>query len=128
MQHVEATSGASRAARGKTGTLASNGECLGRRRHPNRGRSILHTVCGGGQTAQDVVRVSDMDGERPFGARRPPTNVFSCKKIFNHYIRKANYASQYGKLLTIRKSSENHESIKFLHIISKCVFFFWGNL
>jgi hypothetical protein len=36
----------------------------GRRRHPSRGRSGLHTVFGGGQTAQDFVRVSNMDGER----------------------------------------------------------------
>jgi hypothetical protein len=34
------------------------------RRHPNRGKSGLHTVSGGGQTAKDVVRVSDMDNER----------------------------------------------------------------
>jgi hypothetical protein len=67
VQHVEATSGGSHAARGSTGTLAFHGageERRGRRRHPTRGRSGLHTVCGGGQTAQDVVRVSSMDGER----------------------------------------------------------------
>jgi hypothetical protein len=45
-------------------------ERRGRRRHPNRGRSGLHTVCGGGQTAQDVVRVSNMDGERDLSAPR----------------------------------------------------------
>jgi hypothetical protein len=38
-------------------------EHRGKRRHPNRGRSCLHTVCGGGQTAQDVVRMTNMDGE-----------------------------------------------------------------
>jgi hypothetical protein len=46
--------------------LAAHGEGeerRGRRRHPNRGRNGLHTVCGGGQTTQDVVRVSNMDGE-----------------------------------------------------------------
>jgi hypothetical protein len=67
MQHVEATSGASRAARGSTGTLAAHGageERRGLRRHPNRGRNGLHAVYGGRQTAQDVVRVSNMDGER----------------------------------------------------------------
>jgi hypothetical protein len=68
MQHVEATSGASRAARGSTGTLAAHHgageERRGMRRHPSRGRSGLHAICGGGQTVQDVVRVSNMDGER----------------------------------------------------------------
>jgi hypothetical protein len=34
------------------------------RRHPSRGRSGLHAVYGGEQTAQNVVRVSNMDGER----------------------------------------------------------------
>jgi hypothetical protein len=72
MQHVEATSGASRAARGSTGTLAAYGageERRGKRRHPSRGRSGLHAVCGCGQTAQDVVRVSNMDGERGLSTR-----------------------------------------------------------
>ena len=67
MQHVEATSGASHAAGGSTGTLAALGageERRGKRRHSSRGRSGLHTVRGGGQPAQDVVRVRDMDGER----------------------------------------------------------------
>jgi hypothetical protein len=36
------------------------------RRHPNIGRSGLHNVRGGGQPAQDVVRLSDMDNERNF--------------------------------------------------------------
>jgi hypothetical protein len=73
MQHVEATSGASRAARGVTGTLAAHGageERRGRRRHPNRGRSGLHAVRGGGQTAQDIVRVSNTDGERDLSTPR----------------------------------------------------------
>jgi hypothetical protein len=73
MQHAEATSGASSAARGRTGTLAAIGageESRGTRRHPIRGRSDLHTVCGGGKSAQDVVRVSDMDGERYLSAPR----------------------------------------------------------
>jgi hypothetical protein len=64
---VEATSGASRAAQESTGTLAAHGageERRSKRRHPNRGRSGLRTIRGGGQTAQDVVRVSNMDGER----------------------------------------------------------------
>jgi hypothetical protein len=50
MQRVEATSGASRAARGSTGTLAAHGrgeERRGMRRHPSRGQSGLHIVCGG---------------------------------------------------------------------------------
>jgi hypothetical protein len=67
MQHVQATGGASRAARGSTGTLAASGageERRGRRRHPSPGRSGLHAVRSVGQTAQDVVRVSNMDGER----------------------------------------------------------------
>jgi hypothetical protein len=67
MQHVEATSGASRAARGRTGTLAAHGageERRGMRRYPGRGRSGLHAVRSGGQIAQDVVRVNNMDGER----------------------------------------------------------------
>jgi hypothetical protein len=71
MQHMEATSGASRAARGSTGTLAAHvagEERCGMRRHPNRGRSGLHIVYGGGQPAQDVVRVSDMEGERHLSA------------------------------------------------------------
>jgi hypothetical protein len=71
MQHVGAKSGASRAARGSTGTLAAHGageECRGWRRHPSRGRIGLHTVCGGAQTAQDVVRVSDMYGVRDLWA------------------------------------------------------------
>jgi hypothetical protein len=54
-RNVEATSGsASRPARGSTGTLAAHGsgeERRGMRRHPNRGRSGLHTVSGGGQLA-----------------------------------------------------------------------------
>jgi hypothetical protein len=48
---MEATNGASRAARGSTGTLAAHGareERRGRRRHPSRGRSGMHTVRGGG--------------------------------------------------------------------------------
>jgi hypothetical protein len=67
MQHVEATSGASRAARGSTGTLAAHGagkERRGKRRHPSRGRSGPRAVRSGVQTTQDVVRVSNMDGER----------------------------------------------------------------
>jgi hypothetical protein len=71
MQHVEVTSGASRAARGSTGTLAAHGavvERRDRRRHSSRGRNGLHTVCGGGQIAQDVVRVSNMDRERDLSA------------------------------------------------------------
>jgi hypothetical protein len=55
-----------RAARGSTGTLAAHRageERRGRRRHPSRGRSGLHFVCGGGQTPQDGVHVSNMDGE-----------------------------------------------------------------
>jgi hypothetical protein len=49
-QYVEATSGASPATRGSTATLAAHGvgeERSGKRRHPNRGRSTLHTVRGG---------------------------------------------------------------------------------
>jgi hypothetical protein len=71
MQQVEATSGTSRAARGSTGTLAAHVPGEERRdmtRHPNRGRNGLHTVCGGGQTAQDVVYVGDMDNERDLSA------------------------------------------------------------
>jgi hypothetical protein len=66
MQHVEATSGASRAARGSTGTLAAHSageERRGMSRHLSQGRGGLHTIRGGGQTAQDVVRVSKVDGE-----------------------------------------------------------------
>ena len=79
MQHVEATSGASRAARGSTGTLAAHGageERRGRRRHPSRGRSGLHAVCAGGQTAQDVVRVSNVDGET--FRRQAANNLPTC--------------------------------------------------
>jgi hypothetical protein len=68
MQHMEVNnSGASRAARGSTGTLADHGageERRGMRRYPGRGRSGLHAVCGGGQTAHDFVRASDVGGER----------------------------------------------------------------
>jgi hypothetical protein len=70
MQHLEATSGASRTARGRTGTLAAHGageDRRGMRRHPSRGRSGLRTMCGG-QTAQDAVRLSNMDGERDLSA------------------------------------------------------------
>jgi hypothetical protein len=66
---MEATSFASRATRGSTGTLAAHGareERLGRRRHPSRKRSGLHTVRGGGKLEQDVVHVTDMDGESDF--------------------------------------------------------------
>jgi hypothetical protein len=73
MQQVEATSGASHAARGSTGTRAAHGGGEGRRgmrRHPNRGRSGLHTVRNGGQPAQDVVHVSDMNGQRDLSAPR----------------------------------------------------------
>jgi hypothetical protein len=70
MQHVEATSGASRAARGSTGTLAVHGageERRSMRRHPSRGRSgLLHPVCGGGQTAQDFVRVTTWTARATF--------------------------------------------------------------
>jgi hypothetical protein len=38
--------------------------------HPNNGRSGLRIVRCGGQPAQDVVRVSDMDGERNISAPR----------------------------------------------------------
>jgi hypothetical protein len=70
---VEGTSGASHAARGSTGTPAAHGageERRGKRMHPSPGRRGLHTVCGGGQTAQYVVRVSDMDGGRDLSAPR----------------------------------------------------------
>jgi hypothetical protein len=40
------------------------------KRHPNRGKSGLRTICGGGQTAQDAVRVSNMDSERDLWAPR----------------------------------------------------------
>jgi hypothetical protein len=73
MQHVEATSRASRDPRGSTETLAAHGageERRGMSGHPNRGRSGLPTVCGSGQTAQDVVRVSNMDGERDHSTPR----------------------------------------------------------
>jgi hypothetical protein len=88
MQHVEAISGASHAAGGSTGRLAAlsaGEERRSRRRHPDRGRSGLHTVCGGGQTVQDVVRVSNMDGERGLSAPRGqqlahmhPLKVVAC--------------------------------------------------
>jgi hypothetical protein len=42
----------------------------GGRRHPNRGSSGTHAVYGGGQTAEDVVRVSNMDGERDLSTAR----------------------------------------------------------
>jgi hypothetical protein len=47
--------------------LAAHGtgeERNGMRRDPSRGRIGLLTVRGGEQPVQDVVRVSDMDGER----------------------------------------------------------------
>jgi hypothetical protein len=50
----------------------------GRRRHPNRGRSDLHTVYGCGQTPQDVVRVSNMDGERETSRRQEANNLHTC--------------------------------------------------
>jgi hypothetical protein len=71
MQHVEATSGVSRAARDSTWTLAAHGageERRGKRRHPSRGISGLLTVSGGGQAAEDVVRVSNMDCESNLSA------------------------------------------------------------
>jgi hypothetical protein len=46
--------------------------------HPSRGRSDLHTVCSGGQTAQDVVRVSNMDGERDTFRRPEANNLPTC--------------------------------------------------
>jgi hypothetical protein len=49
MQHVEAISGASRAARECTGTFAAHGageERRGRRRHPGRGRRNPCDVLG----------------------------------------------------------------------------------
>jgi hypothetical protein len=66
MQHMETTSGALRAARGSMGAVAAHGareKRRGKRRHPSRGRSGIHTVSGGGQPTHDVVRVSDMDGD-----------------------------------------------------------------
>jgi hypothetical protein len=72
-QRLEATSTASRAARGSTGTLAASGtseECRGRRRYTNKGRSGLPTVRSDGQPAQDAVCVSDKDGERSLSAPR----------------------------------------------------------
>jgi hypothetical protein len=41
----------------------------GKTRHPNRAKSTFHTVCGGGKPAQDVVDMSDMDGERNLSAQ-----------------------------------------------------------
>jgi hypothetical protein len=89
------TENASRAARESTGTLAAyygaREERRGRRRHPSQGKSGLHTICGGGQPVQDVIRVSDMDSEinlsAPRGqqlARMHPFNVMYeelCQKI-----------------------------------------------
>jgi hypothetical protein len=72
-QNLEATSGASSAARGSTGTLAGHGkgeECRDMRRDPTRGRSSLSIVRCGGLPTQDGVRVSDMDGERNLSAPR----------------------------------------------------------
>jgi hypothetical protein len=75
MQHLEATSGASRTARGSTGTLAGL-QPMARvknavaREGISRGRSGIPTVCCGGQQAQSVVRVSDMDGKRNLSAKR----------------------------------------------------------
>jgi hypothetical protein len=57
--------------RGSTGTLEAHGageERRGKRRHFIRGRRGLRTIYGGGQSAQDVVRVSIMDGERDLSA------------------------------------------------------------
>jgi hypothetical protein len=75
---VEATSGTSRAVQGSTGTLAVHGAGearIGMRMHPNRGRSGLHTVRGGGQFAQDVIRMSDMDVERNLSRRLEADNL-----------------------------------------------------
>jgi hypothetical protein len=57
-------------ARRRLRPMARGEKGRGRRRYPNRGRSGLHIVRGGGQPAQDVVRVSDMDGERNLSAPR----------------------------------------------------------
>jgi hypothetical protein len=68
------------------GTLAAHGageKHRGRMKHPGRGRSGLNAVCGG-QAAQDVVRVSNMDDERhlstPLGQQRTHMHAFrrSC--------------------------------------------------
>jgi hypothetical protein len=73
-QHVEAASGAARAAYKNAETLAAHG--VGEeRRHNNRktmkgGRSGQHTVRGDGQAAQDFARVGDTDGERSFSTPR----------------------------------------------------------
>jgi hypothetical protein len=73
MQHTEAIiRGASRAARGSTGTLAAPGagkKRRGMRRHPVQERSGLHTVYGSRQPAQDIVDESDMDGKRILSAQ-----------------------------------------------------------
>jgi hypothetical protein len=61
-QHLEATSGALRAARGTAEKLAAHSageERCGTKRHRNRGRSGIHIVYdNGGHSAQDVVRGS----------------------------------------------------------------------
>jgi hypothetical protein len=61
-------------------------EHRGKRRHPNRGRSGLHTVCGGGQTAQDVVRMTNMDGERDRGVAAESVDVWLFIDLCNHEI------------------------------------------
>jgi hypothetical protein len=84
---VEATNGASRAARGsaerlaahgKTGNAVAREERRGRGRHPSRGKSGPHVVRGGGQPVQDDVRVSGMDGLRNLSARHEANNFTTC--------------------------------------------------
>jgi hypothetical protein len=68
-RHVEATSGsATSAARGSTGTLAAHGageERRGRRMHPSRGRSSLHTPARRCPRKRHGRRGELFDGRRP---------------------------------------------------------------
>jgi hypothetical protein len=83
-QHGEATSGASRADAPREEAwnclrpMARVTSAVGGEGIPDRGKSGLNIVRWSGQSAQYVVRVSDMDSKRHLSRRQEANNLLTC--------------------------------------------------
>jgi hypothetical protein len=87
-------------------------ECLGKRRHPSRGRSGLHSICGGEKTAQEGIRVyaifnhllvSFIYSFLLFASSSPhtlPPLHGSRDQSLKHQIRRGQYRKQHTRLVS----------------------------